>query len=174
VLILTQDRCTVCAERTIRENHFRRNRWYCYMMSVMWKPISVHLEIVLISKQDRCMVCADCTMGMEIILGTPKGTARWHGWNGSSFSPFGDSVNLDVWYMHGLRRTYHELENHFWRNRWHSYMTWVKWKLVSVHLEIVLMSSVECTIGSKIIWDATNCTPRWRGSSGSSFWSVWR
>ena len=23
------------------------------------------------------------------------------------------------------------------RNRWHSYVTWVKWKLVLVHLEIV-------------------------------------
>ena len=38
------------------------------------KLISVHLEIVLISAQDRCMVCTECTMGMEIILGTPDGT----------------------------------------------------------------------------------------------------
>jgi hypothetical protein len=26
--------------------------------------------------QDRCTVCAECTMGMEIILGTPDGTPR--------------------------------------------------------------------------------------------------
>ena len=38
VLILTQDRCIVCAERTIGlENHFGRTRW---------KLVSVHLEIV--------------------------------------------------------------------------------------------------------------------------------
>ena len=34
----------------------------------------VHLEIVLITTQDRCTVCAECTIGMEIILGTPDGT----------------------------------------------------------------------------------------------------
>ena len=27
--------------------------------------------------------------------------------------PFGDSVNLDASKMHGLRRTFHRLENHF-------------------------------------------------------------
>ena len=29
------------------------------------------------------------------------------------FGPFGDSVNLDASYMHGLRQTDHRLENHF-------------------------------------------------------------
>ena len=29
------------------------------------------------------------------------------------FGPFGDSVNLDASKMHGLRRTFHRLENHF-------------------------------------------------------------
>ena len=38
----------------------------------MWKLISVHLEVVLVSAQDRCMVCAECTSGMEIALGTPE------------------------------------------------------------------------------------------------------
>jgi hypothetical protein len=37
------------------------------------KLISVYLEIVLNSAQDRCMVCAECTMAMQIILGTPDG-----------------------------------------------------------------------------------------------------
>jgi hypothetical protein len=40
--------------------------------------------------------------------------------------------------VHGLRRTYHRLINHFGRSRWYSYVTWVKWKLISVHWEIVL------------------------------------
>ena len=38
----------------------------------MWKLVSVHLEIVLISTHDRCMVCAECTPGKEIDLGTPE------------------------------------------------------------------------------------------------------
>jgi hypothetical protein len=25
-------------------------------------------------RKDRCMICAECTMGMEIIFGTPDGT----------------------------------------------------------------------------------------------------
>jgi hypothetical protein len=29
------------------------------------------------------------------------------------FGPFGDSANLDARYVHGLRRTYHRLKNHF-------------------------------------------------------------
>jgi hypothetical protein len=40
------------------------------------EALSVHLEIVLISALDECTVCAECTMGMEIILGTPDGTPR--------------------------------------------------------------------------------------------------
>ena len=35
----------------------------------------------------------------------------------ASFGPFGDSVNLDSRSVHGLRRTYHMLENHFGRTR---------------------------------------------------------
>ena len=34
--------------------------------------------------------------------------------------PFGDSANLDVGQVHGLRRTYHRLRNHFERTRWYS------------------------------------------------------
>jgi hypothetical protein len=62
---------------------------------------------------------------------------------------------------------YHRLESHFGRNQWYSYVTWVKLKLVSVHLEIVLISTqnrcevcAECTIGSKVILGATNGTPK--------------
>jgi hypothetical protein len=38
-----------------------------------------------------------------------------------------------------LRRTYDRHGNHFGRNRWYSYVTWVKRKLVSVYLDIVLI-----------------------------------
>jgi hypothetical protein len=64
VLILTQDRCTVCAERTIASeivleaadglrNHFGRTRWNSKWTWVMWNLILVDLEIVLVSVQDR-------------------------------------------------------------------------------------------------------------------------
>jgi hypothetical protein len=54
------------------------------------------------------------------------------------FGPFGDSANIDE--LHGLRRTYHRLDNRFGRIRWNSEVTWVMWNLVSVYLEIVLAS----------------------------------
>ena len=83
------------------------------------------------------------------------------------FGTFGDSANFDARLVHGLRRTYHRLGNHFGCNRWYSYMTWVKWKRVLVHFVIVLVSAqVRCTvcaertIGSKIILGATDGTPR--------------
>jgi hypothetical protein len=31
----------------------------------------------------------------------------------SCFDPFGDSVSVGARLMHGLRQTYHRLENHF-------------------------------------------------------------
>ena len=50
VLVLVQDRCTVCAERTIGS-----------------KIVLVHLEMVLVLVQDRCTVLAKCTIGSDII-----------------------------------------------------------------------------------------------------------
>jgi hypothetical protein len=81
-------------------------------------------------------------------------------------SPFGDNVNLDARSVHGLRQMYHRLGNHFGCTRWYSYVTWVKWKVVSIHLETMLISTqdrctvcAECTIGSEIILDALDDTP---------------
>jgi hypothetical protein len=54
------------------------------------------------------------------------------------FGPFGDSANIDE--LHGLRRSYHRLDNRFGRIRWNSEVTWVMWNLVSVYLETVLAS----------------------------------
>jgi hypothetical protein len=58
---------------------------------------------------------------------------------------------------------------------------WVMWSLVLVCLEIELVSvqygctvCAEPTIGSEIVLDAPNDSPRSRGSSGSLFESVWR
>ena len=66
------------------------------------------------------------------------------------FSLFGDSVNLDAIQVHGLRQMHYRLRNHFGCNRWYSDVTLVKWILVSVHLEIVLVSTQDrCTVGTK-------------------------
>jgi hypothetical protein len=54
------------------------------------------------------------------------------------FGPFGDSANLDVRYVHGLRQTYNWLRNRFRCTRWYSEVMRLKRKLISVHLEIVL------------------------------------
>jgi hypothetical protein len=66
-----------------------------------------------------------------------------------------------------LHRTYHRLRNHFGRTRWNSYVTWVMSNLISVHLEMVFVSvedrSMVCakhTIGSGIVLDAPDGTPR--------------
>jgi hypothetical protein len=72
VLVSEQDRCTVCAKRTIGSEIGldAPNR------TPMWKLVSVHLEIVLILTQDRCIVYAERTIGSEIILDTPDGAPR--------------------------------------------------------------------------------------------------
>ena len=41
-----------------------------------WKPVLVHLEIVLILTQDRCTVCVQRNIGYENILDAPNG-APW-------------------------------------------------------------------------------------------------
>ena len=55
----------------------------------------------------------------------------------------------------------------FGHTRWYSYVTRLKWMLISVRLEIVLMlTQVRCTvyakrtIGPKIVLDAPDGTPR--------------
>jgi hypothetical protein len=98
----------------------------------------------------------------------------------SRFNQLGDSGSVSASYVHGLRETYHRLVNHFRRARWYSYVMRLKWMLILVYLEIVLILRqdrctvcVECTIGLKIILDAPDGTPRCRGTRGCSFWSVW-
>jgi hypothetical protein len=77
VLTLTQDRCTVCVERTIRlEIIIGRTPSISLVTLVMWNVISGHLDTVLVSVQDRCTVCAKCTTCIEIVLDAPDGTPR--------------------------------------------------------------------------------------------------
>ena len=85
----------------------------------------------------------------------------------SCFVLFGDSVSLGARLLYDLRQTYHRLRNHFGRTRWYSYVTRLKWMLLSVRLEIELLLTqdrctvcAEHTIGSEIILDAPDVTPR--------------
>ena len=80
VLILTQDRCTVCAERTIGKENILdapdgTPRGHG-SSGFIWILVLVHLETVLVSVRDYCTVCAKCTIGSGIILDAPDGTPR--------------------------------------------------------------------------------------------------
>ena len=70
----------------------------------------------------------------------------------SCFGPLGDGVSGSARWVHGLRRTYHRLENHFGRTRWNFLVTWVMWNIVSVRLETVLASVQDrCMVCAKCI-----------------------
>jgi len=84
----------------------------------------------------------------------------------SHFSLFGDNVSVGARLVHGLHQTYHRLRNHFGCSRWYS-VIWLKWKLVLVRLEILLILTQDrctvcskCTTGSEIILDIPDGTPR--------------
>ena len=85
----------------------------------------------------------------------------------SCFSPFGDSANPNARQVHGLRRTYHMLGSHFGHTRQNSYVRWVMWNLILVSLETMLVKlqdrctvCTKCTIGSEIVLDTPDGTPK--------------
>ena len=82
--------------------------------------VLVHLEIVLMSVQDSSTVYANRTIVSGIVLDAPDGTAGDEAQLKDHFGLFGDSGNIDARWVHGLRRTYHSLENRFGRTRWNS------------------------------------------------------
>ena len=66
------------------------------MTLVLWKLVSVRLEIVLVLVQDRCTVCAKRTIGLDIVFNAPMVLLGDEVQVEARFSPFGDSVNLDA------------------------------------------------------------------------------
>jgi hypothetical protein len=83
------------------------------------------------------------------------------------FGLFGDNANLDASPVNGLPKTDHRLKNIFGRTRCDSLVTWVMSNLVSIRLEMVLLSvqdwctvCAKYTIGSGIALDAPDGTPR--------------
>jgi hypothetical protein len=71
VLNLTQDRCTVCAERTIGSEIVLGPPDGTRRFEAQVEAHFSRLEIVLILTQDRCTVLAKSTIGLEIILDVP-------------------------------------------------------------------------------------------------------
>ena len=67
VLILTQDRYTVCTERTI-DSEIVLDAPDGKLLGDLGhvESCSVHLEMVLVLVQDRCIVCAKHTIGSKI------------------------------------------------------------------------------------------------------------
>jgi hypothetical protein len=66
-----------------------------------------------------------------------------------------------------LCQTYHRLRNHFGCTGWYFKVTWLKWKLDSVCLEMVLilmedryLVCIKHITGSEIILDTPDGTPR--------------
>jgi hypothetical protein len=76
VVILTQDRCTICVERTIGLETFWMHPMELIGVMAHVNLILVHSVIVLVSKHDRCKVCTKRTIGSEIGLDAPDGTPR--------------------------------------------------------------------------------------------------
>ena len=62
----------------------------------LWKLVSVHLEIVLVSFQERCTLCAKRTIGLDIVFNTSMELLGDEAQVEARFSPCGDSANLDA------------------------------------------------------------------------------
>jgi hypothetical protein len=104
VLILTQDRCTICVKRTKARKLVRTHLMellvdeaqvdahfgpfgdsanldvdrctVCAECTIGSEIVLVRLEIVLILMQDRGIVCVERTIGLENILDSPDGAPR--------------------------------------------------------------------------------------------------
>ena len=75
VLASVQDRCTVCAKRTIG-SEIDLDIMMVNVTRLKWTLDSFCLEIVLSLTQDRCTVSDERTIGSKIILDAPDGTPR--------------------------------------------------------------------------------------------------
>jgi hypothetical protein len=62
-------------------------------MNVMWKPVLVFFETLLVSAQDWCMICAKHTIGSKIILTHPMVLLGDVGQVKACSVSFGESVN---------------------------------------------------------------------------------
>jgi hypothetical protein len=87
---------------------------------VVWNLVSIHLETADLSVQNGSIICAKHTISTEIIFDAPMVLLGDEAQVDARFGLFGDSANLDARLVHGLRRTYYGVGNHFGRARWYS------------------------------------------------------
>jgi hypothetical protein len=93
VLVLVQDRWTVCAKRAIGAEIIMDGT----DGTPRWRGSSesrVRFEIVLILTQERWTIFVERTLGSEIILDAPDWTPLWHGSMETLFYLFRDSVSI--------------------------------------------------------------------------------
>ena len=71
----------------------------------------------------------------------------------SDFDPFVHGVSVGAKLMRGLRQTYHRIRNHFGCSCFNSYVTWVMWNVISICLEMVLVSVQDrCMVLPNVPW----------------------
>ena len=66
------------------------------MTLVLWKLLSVCVEIVLVLVQDRCTVCAKRTIGLDSVINALMVLLGDEAQVEAHFGSVGDSVNLDA------------------------------------------------------------------------------
>jgi hypothetical protein len=122
---------------------------------VMWNLVLVRLETVFVLVQYRCTVCAEHTIGSKSFWTHPMILLGDEAQVEACLSPFGDSGNLDARKVRCLCQMYHRLGNRVRMHPMELLGEWVMWNLVSVRLEIVLVSvqdrcavCAKCAIGS--------------------------
>jgi hypothetical protein len=76
VLVLVQDRSTVCTKHTIGIQIILDALDGTQVTRLKWKLGLVRLEIVLLLMQDWCKLCVERTVGSKVVLEAPDGTPR--------------------------------------------------------------------------------------------------
>jgi hypothetical protein len=103
---------------------------------VNWKLVLARLVIVLILTQDRCTVCIKHTIGLKIILAALDGTSRRRGSCGITIPSIWRQCYCLCkigWFAPNILSA----QKSFWMHPMVLLGERLKWKLVSVRLEIV-------------------------------------
>ena len=79
LLVSVQNRCMVCAKRTIAHKSFWTHPMVLLSVEAQVKARFDPFGHSAILMQDRCTVCVEHTIGSEIVLVGPDGTPRRHG-----------------------------------------------------------------------------------------------
>jgi hypothetical protein len=100
--------------------------------------VLVYLEIELMLTQDGCMVSQNVPKAQKSFWMHPMVLLGVEAQVDARFGPFGDSTNLGARQVHGLRRTFHTLENHCWMHP------------MDLHADIGHVESHPCPFGDSV------------------------